>query len=184
MWLSEVTKDFENIGKYTFLWYLRVLLRIDSNGALLLFRTLQFLNKKKGFFYRVLYRVFNDRYNKVCGYLNLSLSPITSIGSGVVFPHGFPLVINSATKIGKNCIIHPCVLIGRDRGKDGAPVIGNNVFVGNGAKIIGNPCIGDWCFISPGAVITKNIPANSVVGFGLNNIINGDGKIHVEMYQK
>lgn len=100
----------------------------------------------------------------------------------MVFPHGFPLVVNPDAKIGCNCIIHPCVLIGRDRGKNGAPTIGDNVFIGNGAKIIGNPTIGDFTFISPGAIVTKDVPNCSLVGAGVNNIINNEGRKHVMMY--
>lgn len=43
---------------------------------------------------------------------------------------------------------------------------------------------GDWVFISPGAMITKDIPSESLVGYGFNNILNDDGKRHVEMYLK
>ena len=102
-------------------------------------------------------------------------------GEGLCFPHGGPFVINENAKIGKCCTIHPNVLIGGDRGK-GVPTIGDYVFIGNGAKIIGNCKIGDWCFISPAAVITKDIPEGCLVGYGLNNILNMNGKRHVEMY--
>lgn len=91
-------------------------------------------------------------------------------------------MINPAAVIGKNCIIHPNVLIGTDRGKEGAPVIGDNVFLGDGCKIVGNCVIGDWVFVAPNAVITKDIPAEAVVGTGFNNIINNKGKEHVLMY--
>ena len=84
--------------------------------------------------------------------------------------------------IGENCIIHPCVLIGRDRGKVGAPVIGDNCFIGHGAKIVGNPCIGSWSFISPGAIVTKSVPYGSLVGSGVNNILSDKGKEHVMLY--
>lgn len=99
-----------------------------------------------------------------------------SVGAGLQFPHNFPLVVHDATKIGENCIIHPNVQIGTTRGKNGAPVIGDNCFLGNGCHIIGNPVIGDWVFISPGAFVCKDIPSGSVVGFGLNNIISAKGK--------
>lgn len=104
-------------------------------------------------------------------------------GVGLYFPHNGPFVINEGAKIGKYCTIHPQVLIGGNRAK-GAPVIGDYVFIGNGAKLVGNCKIGDWVFISPGAMITKDIPSNSLVGFGLNNILNCDGKRQVEMYMK
>lgn len=104
-------------------------------------------------------------------------------GSGLLFPHNGPFIINGSSKIGKMCTIHPNVLIGGNRGK-GFPTIGNNVFIGNGAKIIGDCKVGDWVFISPGAMITKNIPNESVVGFGINNILSNDGKKHVKLYLK
>lgn len=99
-----------------------------------------------------------------------------------MFPHAFPLVVNPEAKIGKYCIIHPCVLIGRDRGKQGAPIIGDNVFIGHGAKIIGNPRIGDNVFISPAAVVTRDVPSGSLVGAGVNNILSDKGAEHVQLY--
>lgn len=74
------------------------------------------------------------------------------------------------------------MLIGRNRAKEGAPIIGDYCFIGHGVKIIGNPIIGDNCFISPAAIVTKDIPSGSLVGAGLNNIIGGNGKEHVEYY--
>lgn len=83
------------------------------------------------------------------------------------------------------CTIHPQVLIGGDRGK-GTPRIGDYVFIGNGAKVIGNAKIGNWVFISPGAIVTKDVPDGCLVGAGLNNILNNilnnEGRKHVEMY--
>ena len=121
-------------------------------------------------------------YNKRTAKLNCYLDPETQIKSGLIFPHGFPLVINPKAVIGYNCIIYPGVQIGSTRTKSGAPVIGNNCFLGDGCHIIGNCVIGDWCFISPGAFICKDIPAGSVVGFGFNNIISDKGEEIVKLY--
>lgn len=136
------------------------------------------MNGGGGFFYKWLLM----RYLKRTAKLNCSLEPDTKIGPGVVFPHGFPLVIHSHAVIGKHCIIHPGVQIGTTRTKDGAPVIGDNCFLGNGCHIIGNCKIGDWCFISPGAFVCKDIPSGSVVGFGLNNIISDKGEETIRLY--
>lgn len=127
-------------------------------------------------------KLFLFRYRIRTAKLGLCLEPETQIGTGVVFPHGFPLVINPKSVIGENCIIHPNVLIGSSRTKSGFPSIGNNCFLGNGCKIVGNCKIGDWCFISPGALITKDIPTGAVVGFGLNNIISNKGRETVSLY--
>lgn len=149
-----------------------------------MFRLCQYLSIKRGFVVEIIKKVACLRYSKLSESFNVSLPIATIIGKGVCFPHQFPLVINPSAKIGKNCIIHPCVLIARDRGKDGAPIIGDNCFIGHGAKIIGNPIIGDWCFISPGAVVTKNMPEGSLIGSGVNNLLSMKGKEHVLFYQK
>ncbi len=130
----------------------------------------------------ILYRMLKCVYMKRTSKYGCYLKPETRIGKGLIFPHNFPLVINEETIIGENCIIHPNVHIGTSRTKIGAPVIGNNCFLGNGCHIIGNCKIGDWCFISPGAFICKDIPSESVVGYGLNNVISTKGKEIVRKY--
>lgn len=122
------------------------------------------------------------KYLRICNKYNCFLPHTTIIGPGVSFPHNFPIVINPAARIGKNCIIHPNVLVGTDRGKTGAPEIGDNCFLGDGCKIVGNCKIGDWCFMAPNAVITKDIPSGCVVGTGVNNVLSEKGKEQVTMY--
>lgn len=113
--------------------------------------------------------------NRISVIYSIDLSPKCQIEEGLLFDHAGPRVINSSAIIGKHCIIHTNVLIGGVRGK-GAPIIGDNVFIGKGAKIIGNCRIEDWCFISPGSIITKDVPEGSLVGSGLNCILNLEGK--------
>lgn len=126
--------------------------------------------------------IINVFYNRRNSRLGIYLPASLKVGAGLFFPHNFPVVINDAATIGENCIIHSNAQIGSNRGKSGAPVIGNNCFLGNGCHIIGNPHIGDWCFISPGAFVTKDVPSGSVVGFGLNNIISNKGEETVRLY--
>lgn len=86
--------------------------------------------------------------------------PVTvKIGEGLLMPHGGPIVINMNAEISKNCTIHPCTLVGGQRGK-GTPVIGDNVFIGHGAKIIGNVKVSDWTFICPNSVVVKDTEEN------------------------
>lgn len=181
--ISFLFQDSVNSGlRPEVLSLLKVPLCPKSYKVLIYYRLLQYYLQKSysgGVFY-----IIKMRYRHLCGSMNVTLYPETNIGKGLCFPHGFPVVVNPAATIGKNCIIHPCVLIGRDRGKSGAPQIGDNCFIGHGSKIIGNPKIGDWCFIAPGAIITKDIPSESVVGSGLNNILSSDGKRHVKLYLK
>lgn len=149
-----------------------------------MFRFCQYLNSKSGFVVKLIKKLAYRRYSMLTESFNVSLPIDTAIGKGLCFPHQFPLVINPSATIGKNCIIHPCVLIARDRGKEGFPIIGDNCFIGHGAKIIGNPIIGDWCFICPGAVVTKNMIEGSLIGSGVNNLLSMKGKEYVLLYQK
>lgn len=75
--------------------------------------------------------------------------------------HGFCTVINGSAVIGKNCTILHNVTIGA--GKGGSPVIGDNVYVGAGAIIIGNVKVGNNVKIGAGAIVVENVPDGSTI---------------------
>ena len=80
-------------------------------------------------------------------------------------------MISGGTIIGKNVTIMHQVTIGENvTGKDGSPTIGNNVFIGAGAKIIGDVHIGDNVKIGANAVVTKDVSDNCTV-IGFNRIL-------------
>lgn len=85
----------------------------------------------------------------------------------VHFPHNaLGVVIHRGCQIGKNSVVYQNVTLGVNFNEDYdnmAPKIGRNVIIGAGAKVIGNITIEDNCIIGSGAVVTKNIIANSVV---------------------
>lgn len=83
------------------------------------------------------------------------------------FPHGISgIFISDESKIGKNAVIFQQVTIGaiRTNGSKnvGNPTIGDNCYIGAGAKIIGNVKIGNNCRIGANAVVYKDMPDNSV----------------------
>ena len=84
------------------------------------------------------------------------------------FPHGLTgIFISCNAKIGKNCVIFHQVTIGSntlpDSRGNGAPVIGDNVYIGCGAKIIGNVRVGNNVRIGANCVVTQDIPDNATV---------------------
>lgn len=102
------------------------------------------------------------------------------IGEGAFFPHrAIGVVIQGRAKIGKNAKIETNVCIGGIAGK-GVPVIGNNVFIGTGATILGGVTIGNDCIIGAGAVVITDIPDGSVVvgvpGKIIKNVYKSDKK--------
>lgn len=83
--------------------------------------------------------------------------PPNVFGPGLNIPHYGPIVINSNAKIGANCRIHNCVNIGTKAGfSDLAPKIGNNVYIGPGAKIFGDIEIADGIAIGANSVVNKS----------------------------
>lgn len=84
-----------------------------------------------------------------------------NIGGGLYIQHGFATII-TAESIGDNVWINQQVTIGYNG--DRAPIIGNNVVIYAGAKVVGGVKIGNNVVIGANAVVTKDIPNNSVVG--------------------
>ena len=90
---------------------------------------------------------------------------ITEIGEGFYIGHHGTIIINSKAKIGKNCNIGAGATIGQtNRGKlKGCPTIGDNVWIGIGAVIVGNITIGSNVLVAPNSYINFNVPGNSLV---------------------
>ena len=96
----------------------------------------------------------------------------SKIGNRCFFPHLSGIIIAYFAEIGNDCVICQQVTIGIDRFRDKhkAPFIGNNCFIGAGAKIIGPIRIGDNVRIGANTVVTKDVPSNCTV-VGANRII-------------
>jgi serine O-acetyltransferase len=104
-----------------------------------------------------------------------------------VFPHGFfGIFISGNAELGKNCVIFQNVTIGSNTLPDsknvGSPKIGDNVFIGSGATIIGNIYIGDNCRIGANCTITIDIPSNCVVVSEKPKILTKDGLLSNKYY--
>lgn len=88
--------------------------------------------------------------------------PPGTCGKGLTIWHWGPIIVNSKARIGENCTLYPGVLIGH-KSAGGIPVIGNNVFIGSGTKIIGEVKIGNNVTIGQNCVIVKDIADNQTV---------------------
>lgn len=93
------------------------------------------------------------------------ISPYASIGSGLYIGHFGSVIVGNEVKMGDNVNLSSDVVIGRTaRGKlEGSPVIGNNVWIGSGAKIVGKITIGDDVLIAPNSYVNIDIPNHSIV---------------------
>lgn len=111
----------------------------------------------------------------------IDLNRKTKIGKGFYIGHFSGIVISSSAVIGDNCNISQGVTIGiAGKGENrGCPTIGNNVYIGAGAKIIGKVRIGNNVAIGANAVVTKDVPDNAVVGGIPAKIISMDGSSEI-----
>jgi serine O-acetyltransferase len=87
------------------------------------------------------------------------------IGGGLALPHFGGIVINSGSVIGRNCNILQGVTLGNTKrgGKKGAPVIGDDVYIGPNAVIVGNVKVGNNVLIAPNAYVNIDVPDNTIV---------------------
>lgn len=99
------------------------------------------------------------RLHRLAIKLGFSIS-LNCFGPGLQIMHRGTIVVNDKARIGDNCRIHVCVNIGEANG--GAPTIGNNVYIGPGAKIFGPITIADGVTIGANAVVNKSITTPNI----------------------
>ena len=89
------------------------------------------------------------------------------MGSGFVIDHGTGVVIGETCVVGRNCTIMHGVTLGssgKSFGKERRhPTIGDNVFIGCGASVLGSIAVGNNVRIGSGTVVIKDIPDDSTV---------------------
>lgn len=126
-------------------------------------RTCRFLQGKKVLqpiyhVFRLLHRHYSIRYG-------IDIPSVTNIGKGFYIGHYGGIVINGYSRIGNNVNISHGVTLGQaNRGHNrGCPSVGNQVYIGPGAKIIGKISIGNNVAIGANCVVTKDVPDDAVV---------------------
>lgn len=116
---------------------------------------------------------------------NCHVHYMTEIGAGTTLAYGgVGVVIHKDAVIGKNCVIESNVTIGGRNNIPDVPVIGDNVFIGTGARIIGNVHVGSNSIIGANAVVIHDVPERcSVAGVParvLHEEINIDEKCNIK----
>lgn len=142
-------------SKITVVTILRLLWRHMPLRAMFWFRLGSWFKWKRipllpGVIQRCLYRFFG-----------LEIIVGAQIGGGLYIAHPIGTVI-AAEKIGEDCSIIASVTIGM-RNEWAFPKIGNNVFIGAGARVLGDIHIGDNVVVGANAVVIKDVPNGATV---------------------
>lgn len=100
-------------------------------------------------------QIFKFLIRLIC---NCSIDPKTRIGENTTFAYGgIAVVIHKNCVIGRNVMISQCVTIGGRSGMRQVPRIGDNVYIGAGAIVLGDVTIGEHATIGAGSVVLDNV---------------------------
>jgi serine O-acetyltransferase len=96
----------------------------------------------------------------------IEIPPTVSVGPGFVVYHPSGIVLHGDVRVGARFRIHTGAVLGirgtRDRGTVGPPVVGDDVLIGAGAKLLGDLTVGDGAQIGANAVLVVDAPAGSI----------------------
>ncbi|MCD7854241.1 MAG: serine acetyltransferase [Clostridiales bacterium] len=124
------------------------------------------LNQKDSLFIKLLraYRLFV--FHRLSVKLGVSVPP-NVCGKGLAAVHYTGIVINRKAKIGENLRIQSGCVVGAKGGREEAPVLGSNVYLGSGCKVLGDIYIADGVKIGANAVVLKSIEEPGSVWAGV-----------------
>jgi serine O-acetyltransferase len=130
-------------------------LATDGTGAMVLYRLMQWATTRRLTPLALLFNKMNSVMN------NCIIGREASFGPRLVLIHATGVVINSEVRGGADVHIEHQVTIGASRRR--APVLGDGVFVGAGAKIIGDVHVGDNVRVGANAVVVHSVPPHCTV---------------------
>ncbi len=119
-------------------------------------------NNRASLFQKINYIYWFLRHRHLENKYGIRIAP-NVVGKGLYIPHFAGGVIINAIQVGDSCIVNSGVVIGNKHLPLNKPIIGNNVEITIGSKIIGKVIIGNNVIIAPNSVVIKDVPNNTVV---------------------
>lgn len=173
VWMTrEVLKDFRCDYKvFNFIFALRM-------------HEYYFNKNSRSIFDRIALTYWAHRHQKLGFLLGFDI-PINVFGPGLRINHWGMIVVNGNARIGAFCDIHQGVNIGNHGGADDVPQIGDNVWIGPGAKLFGKIYIADGCAIGANAVVNRSFsePNQSIAGIP-TKVVSASGNLNIRTYEK
>lgn len=130
----------------------------DGTCANFLYRLMQACSSSRlGLPFALLFQYLNKLLNQCVIGLRADFD------EGFVLMHPVGVVINSNVRGGQRIVVESGVVIGGEKGK--TPCLGENIFIGAGAKVIGGVSVGDNTKVGANAVVVKDVSqGDTVVG--------------------
>ena len=128
-----------------------------SSRLLASIQAFQYHRARPGPWHALMRKVAKVRYLVWSIVTQSDIEPRAKLGKRLMLPHPNGVVIHEDAVIGDDCMIMQQVTIGMI-GDGEVPTIGNRVYIGAGAKIIGKLTVGDGARIGANAVVTKDVP--------------------------
>lgn len=126
-----------------------------------------FKNCKKGYLNQVRIYIITRRYRKLSKVCGFSI-PANVFGPGLSIAHQGTIIVNSGARVGANCRLHACVNIGTEAGYGNkAPKLGDNCYIGPGAKIYGDITLASNIAIGANAVVNKSFAKGNIAIAGI-----------------
>lgn len=100
-----------------------------------------------------------------CFFYHAEIYADTKIGPGLYIGHPYGVTINPRAIWGKNVNIHKGVTIGQENrgGRKGAPIIGDEVWIGVNSTVVGKIIIGNDVLIASNSFVNRDVPSHSIV---------------------
>lgn len=137
-------------------------------------------NCRKSLIHEIIYIWKQFRFKRLSLKLGFSIAP-NAFGPGLAIVHYGTIIVHHNARIGANCRIHASTNIGASAGSNNAPQIGDNVYIGPGAKIYGDIKISNNIAIAANAAVNKSfleegimiggVPAERIKGIQVSEII-------------
>jgi serine O-acetyltransferase len=96
------------------------------------------------------------------GFFGIRIGDHVALMEGAYIPHG-QVVIDGIVLVGRRCLLAPWTTLGVVQGDARGPKLGDEVFVGTGAKILGDVRIGDGARIGANSVVLADVPPKATV---------------------
>lgn len=125
----------------------------DGTAAMILYRLMQWSGRRR----LVALEMAFNKLNAIC--CNCIIGRGAEFGPGLILIHSTGIVINGKVRAGSNVAIEHQVTIGAD-GRE-SPTLGDDVFIGAGAKLVGPITIGDGALIGINAAVFHDVPSHT-----------------------